>query len=156
MLNIECETLQGAAFYVRRPEDARVWDYQLVTITLRPNESVRTSLAVRVGVDFAHQEAVLVQQRSGRFQAVGQGLPAAAHPLHGAGGGGFAQAVPELRERLPQLLLVTMETHTGTQESVIVSAGHKRTCPLSRRNRCHTLAAKPSVTSVTSRSMRPH
>ena len=69
---------------------------------------LRTSLAVRVCVDFADEESVLVQQRSGRL--VRQGLPAAALPLHRSGGRGVTQAVPELRKRLPQLFLVTMET----------------------------------------------
>lgn len=70
----------------------------------------RTSLAVRVGVDFANQESVLVQQRSGRLRPVRQGLPAAAHPLHGSGGVGVAEAVPELGKGLPQLFFITANT----------------------------------------------
>lgn len=61
-------------------------------------------------MDFADEESVLVQQRSGRMRLVRQGLLAAVLPLHRSGGGGLTQAVPELRERLPQLFLVAMET----------------------------------------------
>lgn len=74
----------------------------------------RTFLAVRVGVDFADQEAILVQQRSGRFHAFRQGLPAAAHPLHGSGGVGVTQAVSQLGKGLPQLLLIPVTTHKHT------------------------------------------
>lgn len=61
-------------------------------------------------MDLANQESVLVEQRPRGLRLVGQGLPTAAHPLHGPGGVGLAQAVPELRKRLPQLFLVAMET----------------------------------------------
>lgn len=84
-------------------------------LVLNP-DSTRTSLSVRVGVDFADQEAVLVQQRPRRLRLVRQGLPTAGHPLHRSGRVGLAQAVPELGERLPQLFLVTMETKGRERE----------------------------------------
>lgn len=73
-----------------------------------------TFLAVRVSMDLAHEEAIHVEQRSWRLRVLRQGLPTAAHPLHGPGGVGVAQAVAELGEGLPQLLLVPVAKHTHT------------------------------------------
>lgn len=82
----------------------------------------RTSFPVWVGVDFANQKSVFVQQQSRWWlQLVWQGLPAAAHPLHWPGGVGITQAVPELWERLPQLFLVAMGTQRKKQESVMIN-----------------------------------
>lgn len=47
-------------------------------------------------MNFADQESVLVQQHSRRLRGIRQKLPAAALPLHGSGGVGLTQAVPEL------------------------------------------------------------
>lgn len=61
-------------------------------------------------MNFADQESIFVQQRSGRLWPDRQGLLIAAHLLRGLGGVGVTQAVPELREGLPQLFLIAMET----------------------------------------------
>lgn len=82
---------------------------------LNLNFVTRTSLSVWVGVDFANQESVLVQQHSGGLQLIRQGLPAAAYPLHRSGGVGVTQAVPELWKRLPQLFLIPMRRKKTVQ-----------------------------------------
>lgn len=72
-------------------------------------------------MNFADQESIFVQQRSGGLRPDRQGLLVAAHRLGGLGGVGVAQAVPELRERLPQLFLIAMETQK-IQESAVMDA----------------------------------
>lgn len=88
---------------------------------LNLNFVTRTSLSVWVGVDFANQESVLVQQHSGGLQLIRQGLPAAAHPLHRSGGVGVTQAVPELRKRLPQLFLIPMRRKKNSSDSMVIN-----------------------------------
>lgn len=94
-----------------RQEEAVVWFfafffYQLVDLLWSKLSKCkkclfRTSLAIWVSVHFADQEPIFVEQHSGGLWADRQGLLTAAHLLHGLGGVGVTQAVPEFRERLP-------------------------------------------------------
>ena len=65
----------------------------------------RTSLPVGVGVDFANQEAALVQLAVGLMGDAHQRVSSSPEPFHGVGGG-VCPDVSQLRHGLPQLLFI--------------------------------------------------
>lgn len=75
----------------------------------------RTSLSVRVGVDFANQEAALVKLPVGLLGDTNQRVSSRAQALHGVGGGVCPDGVRQLRHRL-QLLFITLEDHSQEKQ----------------------------------------
>lgn len=112
---------------------------------LNLNFVARTSLPVWVGVDFANQESVLVQQHSRGLQPIRQGLPAAAHPLHRSGGVGVTQAVPELRKRLPQLFLIPTRRKKEKKKRVQTPWWSTLMCHVSLASRINTSSCILSI-----------
>lgn len=75
----------------------------------RQGSELHTSLSIGVSVDFADQEATLVELAIGLLGGTSQWVSSAAQALHGVGGG-VCSGVSQLRHGLPQLLLITAKT----------------------------------------------